>query len=224
MNLYHIYLLPLAFASLSSLSTLRLDWPKPFRLFCPFLFATLLVEIFAIAWSKGLHTTSWWNFSRNNLWIYNIYLVPQYLFYIYFFSKNLRSPRFRITGFCLAILYTFFTVYNLVWQQGLFVINYMTIILANFIVILFVVLYFIQLMKAKIVLRLSRQPLFWISTGAFIFHLGCLPCFILYNYVSSMDEILATSLFRIIVILNFIMYTLYSIAFLCTKKYPMLPS
>lgn len=222
MNLYHIYLFPMLLSFLSSLTTYRLDWPKPYKLFCIFLLLTLSVEITAILWMKQLYKTEWWTFTQNNLWLYNTYLIPQYLFYIYFFASNDSRQWLKPLSIITAIAYFCFSMINLVYFQRLFVVNYATIIMANFIVILFSVNYFISLMKAKTVLKLSAQPMFWIAAGAFVFHLGSLPCFILYNYISSNNSALATSLFIIIVILNCIMYSFYTVAFLCTKKFPTL--
>ena len=224
MIFYYIYLAPLTLSVLSSLSMLRLDWPKPFKLFSAFLTLTLIVELSAFLWSYSLHKTSWWNFSPNNIWIYNSYLIPQYLFYIYFFSKTVGVRWMSKTGLYIGIGYFLVATQNLLFIQKLFLVNYITIILANFIIVFFTLIYFIQLMKAKEVIRLSRQPLFWIAAGSFIFHLGSLPCFILYNYISAGNSLLATSLFRIIIMLNCIMYLLYSIAFLCTKRFQMSPS
>lgn len=223
MSLYHIYLIPILLSFLSSLTTYRLDWPKPYKFFCIFLIITLAVEAAAILWMKQLYQTEWWNFSQNNLWIYNTYLIPQYLFYIYFFAANDSRLWVKRLSFLIAITYFIFSITNLIIFQGLFVVNFATIIFANFIVILSSVNYFVGLMKAKTVIRLSTQPIFWIAAGAFIFHLGSLPCFILYNYISSNNSALATSLFIIIVILNCLMYSFYTVAFLCTKKFPTSP-
>ena len=222
--LYYFYLLPLFLSFLSSLSSFRLDWPKPFRWFCIFLLATLTTEIFAVLWKYQLHHTSWWNYSFNNLWIYNLYLLPQYLFYIYFFSSIVNLRFVKVLRFPMAFLLCSVAAVDLFWGRQLFLVNYFTIITANFIVIFFSVSYFVQLMRASGVIRLAREPAVWISIGAFIFHLGSLPCFILLNYLSSGNVVLSLSLFRIIIVLNTLMYTLYSIAFICTKKFPTQPS
>lgn len=219
--LYYVYILPLLVGCLSSLKAFRLDWPRPFRWFSVFLFLTLFIELFALAWKYELFSTRWWHYSRNNLWIYNIYLIPQYFFYIYFFSRTTEVIWIRKNGPYIAWAYAIGATLNLVFGQGPDLVNYFTILVANFIVFLFSMAYFVHLMRDKVVVRLSKEPMVWISIGAFVFHLGSLPCFILLNYISFENIVLALSLFRIIIILNTLMYLSYSIAFLCTRRYPM---
>ena len=224
MPLYYIYLLPLATSAIAGLTTLRLAWPKTFRLFAVFLATTFTVEVIAFLWSYQFHHSAWWTYSSNNIWLYNLYLIPQYLFYFYFFSGTIRMPWIRKAALVLSAIYVFVAIQNLFYYRKLFVVDGNTIITANLIVIAFTMIYFIQLMRANTVIKLSRQPMFWIAAGAFIFHLGSLPCFMLYKYISIEDSVLATSLFRIIVMLNCVMYIFYSTAFLCTRKFPTPPS
>ncbi len=224
MLFYYIYLLPLCFSVLSSLNILRLDWPKHFKLFSIFLTTTFSVEIVALLWSLYWHQTPWWHFPANNIWIYNLYLVPQYLFYFYFFSSMLTSQTIKkLSGF-IGGAFVIIALINLFLRHQLFRVDAVTIVIANFIMVFYTIAYFMQLLKASSVERLSRQPLFWIAAGAFIFHIGNLPCFMLFNYISAINAPLATSLFRIITTLNCVMYTLYSIAFLCTRRFQTIPS
>lgn len=218
-----VYLLPLLVSAITSLNAFRLGWPVAMKLFSVFLFTTLSVEIFAVLWKYQWHSTRWWDYSPNNLWLYNIYLFPQYMFYIYFFNETLKLKSIKSYVTIIAVLFGLLSLSNLLFVQRLFSIDYFTIIAANLIMIFFSILYFILLMKAETVVKLSVQPLLWISIGTFIFHLGSLPCFILYNSIFSENMAVASSLFRIIVSLNFIMYFFYAIAFICTKIYPKSP-
>lgn len=218
-----IYILPLFLSAIVGLKTFRLQWPFAMKGFSVFLITTLIVELFAISWKYGLCQTKWWHYTPNNLWIYNIYLLPQYLFYIYFFSNRIQQPLYKYIVPIIAVAYLTLTLINLLFIQGLFAVNYISIIAANLIMIFFSISYFISLLKAESVVRLSKQPLVWIAVGAFIFHLGSLPCFVLYNSIFSENMVIASSLFRIIISLNFIMYLTYAIAFLCTQKYPTSP-
>lgn len=219
-----IYLITMSLSAITSLNAFRLGWPLALKLFSVFLFVTLSVELFAVSWKYQLYHTPWWHYNKSNLWLYNSYLIPQYLFYIFFFSRITKLPKAGLLSVLLFVGYGLLGLGNLLFVQGFHTVNYFTIIAANLIMIFFCINYFITLMKADTVVRLRTQPMFWITVGAFIFHLGSLPCFVLYNAIFEKNMAVASFWFiATITVSNFIMYLFYAIAFLCTLKYPKSP-
>lgn len=216
---YYLYLIPMFVSAIASLKAFRLGWPLPLRFFSVFLITTLAVEILANCWKFWMHSTGYWSFSENNLWIYNYYLVPQYVFYFYFFKQFLKPGLLHNTIWVLAVLYVLFSMANLLFIQKALAINYFTIIAASFIVVILTTAYIRQLITDDNILQLKKQPLVWISVGALIFHAGVLPYFIYSNSLNNSNIGLSLLLFYIVLVLNILMYTLYAIAFLCTKKY-----
>ena len=63
-----------------------------------------------------------------------------------------------------------------------------------------------------------RNPLFWVSSGNLIFYAGVFFRMGLLNYIIKELPDLAPKLMYINSSLNYILYTLYSIGFLCTIR------
>jgi hypothetical protein len=218
LNLVHyIYLIPLLLSVIVSLKAFRNKWAKSYRLFSIFLMVTLIVELLAISWKLFLHQTAYWGYANSNLWIYNLYLAPQYLFYFIFFSSVLDSKLLRTIKKPTIIIYVFTGVFNIIFIQRINQLNTYTIILGSGLVLIGSLSYFIQEFNRKVPALVSKQPLFWIALGSFMFHTVSLPYFIMINYLSKVNLPMAISLFNILLALNVLMYLFYLIAFLCNN-------
>lgn len=214
---HFIYLIPLLFSAILSLKSFRLRWPEVFRLFSIFLFATLFTELFAIAWKLYLYKTPFWNYSKSNAWIYNIYLVPEYLFYFLFYFSVLKSNLVKKFIIIFSVIYAVGGIINLIFIQTLFNLNTYNIIAGNLTVLFLSLNYFHQSIKENESIENTREPLFWISIGVFVFNTASLPYFTFLNYLSKNNIALAIALFNILLALNILMYSFYLIAFLCSK-------
>ena len=212
---YYLYLIPLTASTVVSLRSFKNQWAKPYRYFSLFLMETLANELFAISWKFFLHHNRYWDFPNANLWIYNIYLPPQYLFYFLFFSLMVEEPILRKMKKTIVTGYLIFSILNITFIQSIRELNTYTIIVGNAMVIGCSIMYFIHELNRRVPLHVQRQPLFWISLGAFIFNTVSLPYFIAINYLSHTNLPLAIALFNILLVLNIVMYICYLIAFLC---------
>lgn len=213
--IYLIYLVPLSLSAMFSLKSFRLNWPRPYKFFSIFLLFTLAIEIFAVTWKIFLFKALGNNYSDSNLWIYNIYLIPEYMFYFLLYYSFLKTKIVKKAFVLLCLSYLCFAICNLFWIQSLYNLNSYTIISGNILVILMSLNYFNQSLNDRGLKRQTSNPLFWISTGAFIFFSGSLPYFIFMNYLIKNNIAMAIALFNILLILNTFMYSLYLIAFLC---------
>ncbi|MBO9566103.1 MAG: hypothetical protein J7621_25235, partial [Niastella sp.] len=115
----------------------------------------------------------------------------------------------------ICFLFLAGSVINLFFIQGFFQLDTYTIIAGNLGVLFFSLHYFKQELQKKQPDNVSRDPLFWISLGAFIFHTASLPYFVFFNYLNRTNMQLSAILIRIVLVLNFFMQTSYLIAFLC---------
>lgn len=211
----YLYLIPLTASMICSLKTWRDRWAGSYRVFSVFLTATFLMEIFAVSWKLGLHSTAYWDFPKQNLWIYNLYFIPEYLFYIFFYSSVSENRKQGKSGWYLAIVFAIFSLANIFMIQGIEQLDTFSIILGSGILIACAASYFIQELNRKIPRAVGREPLFWISLGTLVFHAVSLPYFIFINYLSRTNLSLEMALFNILLILNILMYICYLIAFLC---------
>lgn len=216
----HIYILPLLISTLLSLKSFRLSWPAPYKAFSVLLLCILIIETFAILWKYVLFSKLGSGHSNSNIWLYNCFLIPQYLLYMFTYYQVLRSKLIKKIIFITAILYSVLTVVNILFLQPVNSINSYSLIAASLIILFLTTTYFEQLRNEKDIIELKSHPMVWISLGAFIFHAANLPYIISLNYLIHYNISLAVALFYIYLALNCVMYTLYSIAFLCCK-YPL---
>jgi len=215
----HIYILPLFASMLFSLKSFRLNWPTPYKTFSILLIYITTVEIISILWKYLLYNIFPTHFSNSNLWLYNCFLIPQYLLYMLVFYQIINSLVIKKIIIISAVVYTLFAILNNVFLQSIFMINSFTLILASIIVIFLTVSYFEELKNKKDIENLAAHPMTRISLGAFIFHCANLPYMISLDYLIHNNIPLAVALFYIYLGLNCIMYSLYLIAFLC--RYPL---
>ena len=215
--LKNIYLLILFLSFLSSLRAFRLDLPRPFKYFSWFLLFVFFIELMAVVWPRII-TFYYLDVSKENHWIYNIYIIPAYLFYLYFYYYFLRSSRVKKIIRITAIVFLFFGLLNLSFGQGLFIFNTYTVLIAGFLMIFLTLSYFYQVLYTKEVILLRRDPIFWISSGAFLFHLTSLLGLFFIVFLNNWYAKAAYATILIIKFASMAMYISYSIAFLCLKK------
>ena len=213
----HIYIIPLFVSAALGLRCIRLRWPTPYITFSILVLSVFFVEVLAILWKYhiiGIPNHPW---SSSNLWIYNVFLLPQYLLYMALYYQVIRSAAIRKIIIALAVFYTVFALLNIFYIQHINNIDSLTLAVSSGIVIFLTIAYFEQLRKEEQLIRLTTHPMVWISLGAFIFHTANLPYLIGLNYLIHTNLPLAIALFYIFLALNCIMYTLYSVALLCPR-------
>jgi hypothetical protein len=209
----HIYILPLLLSMLLSLKVFRLRWPTTYKVFSLLLIFVSAIELVAILWKYLLF--KYWGNHPSNIWIYNLFLIPQYLLYLYFYYLVLESIKIKKLVKYVAISFSLFGIINLLFIQTLHQINSFTLIFSSIMIIFLTAIYFEQVRKQKEIISLSSNPLTWISLGAFIFHSAYLPYISSLNYLIKNNIPLALALYYIFLGLNCLMYSLYLIAFLC---------
>lgn len=217
---YYIYLLPMLLSAIFSIKAFKKKWPQPFRAFTVLIFCTLCIELFALWWNLSLHATSFWHYQPTNMWVYNFYLLPQYLFYFYFFYKVLKSSRVKAAIVLLACIFISFALFNYWFLQGPFIANSYTIIFCYVSVVVLDIFLLNQLSKDDEVVELMKSPVLWMVAGMFIFHFCSLPCFIFLNYLNITNINLSLSFYYTIQLLNIIMYSFYLISYLCNPIFP----
>jgi len=211
----YIYLIPLLLSAIFSLKSVRLKWPAPFRVFSVFLLSTLVIEIFAISWKWGLNSTHYWTYSRNNLWIYNAFLMARHLFLLYFFYHLIHGKIIKIAIKWSVIPFLIFAIWDYIKLEGPDYANLYTIVIANLITVLLSVRFFYEVLKDNKIINLSTSTEVWISLGTFIYYSGTLPLFIFFNYLITQQNAMALSYLFINDALNTVMYFFYLISFLC---------
>lgn len=215
----YLYLLPLLFSAIFSLKSFGLKWPKPYKVFSAFLVVTLLTEVVAIGWKWYWHETRWWHCSKHNLWIYNsmhifLFGLFSHFYYLMLYPSIMR----KLIGY-LAPLLIVFGWLEYFFLQSPNAMNHYTLVITNVFCLVLSLAFFRQVLNEDAIVKLTRYPMVWISLGAFIYCSGSLPFFIFFNYLFKAYPTMALSMLYVNHALNIIMYTLYSIAFLCNPHF-----
>jgi hypothetical protein len=183
-------------------------------------FAFILLLIFATE-LFGKYLSFNINLHKYNPILYRYWGTPlQFIFFFWLYfqefkiTKNKQLPIY--VGSCYLISWIIDEIFNIKpdwkWFPSLsFGIGVVCILLL-------VVFYFLNLMKNEKIVFFYRQPLFWISFGLLIGYITIIPLFTLRNGLNKQHIELLTTYWKIGIILNCIMYLLFSISFLCTKK------
>lgn len=175
------------------------------KYFLFFLFFTLFTEF------VGLYTT--YVLKINFIIIYNIYIIVSYLFYFYWYFAILYSERQRKTILSLTIvflvfsLYNFFTIKHVNFHSSTFVLG----AIINICAILF---FFSQLLNDKKEIEVKHNLKFWISTGLLLFNVGMIPLMLFSEQFNSHNSVRVF----VLLVLNFILYSCYSIGFNLCKQ------
>lgn len=175
-----------------------------------------LLGIIMVVELSGIYTNK---HNISNQWMFRIYSTVEYLFLGYLYISHLTNPTAKnvilasMLIFCgLSVMDALITgninqspttIYTIEWT----------------LILLLVLIYFFELYRSEQLISLTTQPLFWISVGNFIFYAGTFFIMGLIHTIKQKDKALAQQIFLLNPILNIIMYSFWSIGFLCKRLF-----
>lgn len=157
---------------------------------------------------------------KANINLYKLIVIPfLFCYYNFIFYNILIKKRHTLFGLGLILF-----VLSLIFEYTIFKTSHpfyasLSLGITNVFFLIYCVLYYIELINSEALITFYKLMPFWFCTGMLVFYLGCLPYFGLYN-------ILATKFYNsiflpytwVFVTLNYLMYSLFSIGFIWTKK------
>jgi len=180
------------------------------KYFVFFLMFVVCVELTGRYIRKVLH--------QPNVWLYNLSIPIEYLFYSFIFYLHYKTNSFRVLAAWFLVLFTLFVGINLIFVSGLISFNTQAVTVGSFFMILFSLLFFYDLylkFDSGIVLM---EPMFWIASGILIFNAGEFTYNLFSPYLVNRGFDNAARLFTTINNkLIWVLYSLLTIAFLCKK-------
>ena len=183
-----------------------------YKYFLPYLLFIVIYEYGTIR--------DWFYIDHSNLYITNITEIAGFLFYGIFLYKLIKSKAYKKIINGLIIFSIISSLINMVFIQGFWKLDTVTILLQFAIIISIVCMYFYELMNSmEITAPLTKMPGFWLNTGLLFF---CLAQFLFYSsfalmaYKGNEQYII---LFSVIAnIANAILYSCLTICFLCFNR------
>ncbi|RFZ92596.1 hypothetical protein D0C36_14360 [Mucilaginibacter conchicola] len=179
--------------------------------FIPYLLFILVYEYGSIE--------NWFIINHTNLWISNITLMIFFLFYSLFNYGLVKTIKFKGWIKWSIILSVLSSAVNMLWGQGFWALDTITILIEFALLIATSCLYFYELMhSSNKELKLLKVPGFWLNTGLLFFCLGQFLFFSLFAYMAYSNNYKYYFLHSVLAnIFNAILYSFLTISFLCVK-------
>lgn len=219
----YLYLFPLLLSAIFSLKTFRQKWPKPYQLFAFLVILTLFTELLAISWKWYLHKMFTWDYSKNNFWIYNIFITVRLGLLLIIFHHILDSLWVKRAIAYAGSILVIFGILNYLYIQGIYQYNTYSVIFAHIPIIVLCLSYFKQLLEGTSIIALHKEPLVWMTLGTFIYHAASLPFLIMLGFLNMQHSNLSLLYLPINDTLNLLMCSFYLISFLCKPQQTQLP-
>ena len=229
---YFIYSFPIYFLELLAIIAgfiylKRIRAKYPIKLFVRYLVVVFIIEILAsystIAYFSNY---SWFTFVENtpfrrNTWIYNLYDIISPVFIGYFLMFYLKSKEVKRALKVLYTLFLGFSLYRLAFGGYFFKSDTYVIFFGTLLVLISLFVFFYEILKTDIILKLKTHLPFYIGIGILAFYLCTTPMLIFDKYFDTTTGNLAFVKFKtsIILISNVFMYSCFTIGFLiCSQK------
>lgn len=182
-----------------------------------FAFAVFLVFLF------GMEAIGGW-LGRNKMYeqntmLYKWIVTPVLVIVHHFIYYNILSTKFKkiVIGSCLLIL-NISIIEILFLEKEHFYSDSIADSIFCVAILFFGLAYFFQLLKGDAILNFKNTMAFWFCTGLLIFYLGCFPYLAFFNSLAIAKNKDIYTVYRwIFIFLNYTMYLLFTIGFICSK-------
>lgn len=179
------------------------------RWFPMFLFVSLSVEAYAIYV---------WYIGGNTVRMYNFFSFFEFIFYLFIFYKIIRTPKAKKVIVIAGVAFAVTDLINIFFLQGIDRFHTVTYSLGCLLIIAFSIFYFFELFRLPKFISLTREPAFWIVSGLLFFYCCSFPYFALSGLLEGVAPFIMNNFDKIISILNTLLYSLFTIAFICRIK------
>lgn len=184
------------------------DWPAYLKLIPPFLFVSVIVDM--MAWEMAR------KFGTNHA-LFNVWNPLFHTFYLYILSRLIQHRKYR-----KAIVYVPW-VFLSVCAINLFFANFHlfqvgTYLIGSFLIIIYCLIYIIELFKNPLPGPLFREPSFWICCSLLYLHGGTVILLGSLNLLINVSPDKLRIVQLLMMVVNYLHYILMSVAFLCRLK------
>ncbi|MDH7912430.1 hypothetical protein [Winogradskyella sp. SYSU M77433] len=155
-----------------------------------------------------------------NTWLYSIYDFVSIIIFGKFYLRIIESQSSKIIIKAIILLYATFTILYFLISGTFFEksIPY-DFLLATFTVLIFVILYYKELLSSNKVLFFYKLPNFYISSGLLLFFLSTSPLFTFDTYFYEVNKSFVEFRYTYMLIVNTFLYSCFTFAFLYTIQF-----
>ncbi|CAN5565111.1 hypothetical protein BH09BAC4_BH09BAC4_29740 [soil metagenome] len=152
---------------------------------------------------------------RNSNVVFHIFQPTEYALLASFFAGYFAKTRTTQLAHVSIISFAIFCFIDALFIEKINAINSLSFSVEAILLILWCAYYFYALYKQDEVLHIRQIPEFWICTGILFFQTGAFFLMGLLNYLTRTSPDVATKLYNINHLLNILLYSLYTIGFVC---------
>ncbi|TGE25152.1 hypothetical protein E5K00_08130 [Hymenobacter aquaticus] len=149
---------------------------------------------------------------RNNLFLMPIYMVGETFLLGLVYRHALQSRPFARLVPWVVGGFTLYALADTLWAENLTRFRPGQQVLQAVLVLGFVGLYFRKLLNELRVLHPTREPMFWVSTGLFIYFLGYLQIALFSNYLLQYSQQLNHNIWAVHSLLYLVLHGCFSYA------------
>jgi hypothetical protein len=202
----HVLIIIICFIT-ALLAKLQKTPPRYLNSFIIYILVTIVVEV--VAWWYSIH-------NKRNLIFYNFYAIINFTYLIFLLRSFMTNVRMVNVMGVLMFVYPVLSLINLFLIQGINTIfNTYTFLSGCIIVVTASICYFYERIKYPGPHSLLKEPAFWVSTGLLFFYTCSPPLTGVLNAISLMPFYNYKTLYFINLMINIILYLLFSISFIC---------
>ena len=209
---FYIYIL--FFSGLCACYSIYKKKPAPLyiKLFPILLFSGVAVEIIASIMINLYKTKA------HTYIVYNPFTCLEFVFYFFVIREIVKNKKAKKVLLFLMIAYPIAALTNIYFFQGRTGFHIFTYSIGCLLIVGCCIYYFYELFLLPNSVKLLSQPAFWICTALLFFYAFTYPFFGLSNLMMTLPDTILIPVFRITELLNIILYSFFSIAFLCRLR------
>lgn len=183
--------------------------PLYLRLFPFYFFITILVQQIGSYLSKH---------SIHNGLMYNAYSALELMFFFAVLRGIIQNRLTKLIVLIVLIVYPMVVLLNIFYFQTGGSFHSMTYTMGSTLNVILCIIYFVELFQLPKAINLKSEPSFWICTAILFYYVCTFPFWGLVNFVNKAPSILLNNLMTILLIINVLTYSLFTIAFLCRLR------
>ncbi len=150
--------------------------------------------------------------------LYNPFTTLEFVFYFFIIREIIKKKAAKNILLGLMVAYPIMVIINMLFFQGMHKFHSFTYSIGCLLIVGCCIYYFYELFLMPHSVNLLRQPPFWICTALLFFYAFTYPIYGLSSLMSGFSNHLIIIIGRILDSLNFLLYSFFSIAFLCRLR------
>lgn len=154
----------------------------------------------------------------HNALLYNCYSIFEFMFYFFILREIIQNKKIKTVILFILILYTLMALFNVFYSRAGSAFHSETYAIGCVLIVVLCIIYFVELFQLPKAANLKNEPSFWICTAILFSYVVTFPYWGLVNFTNAAPKIILQNLMSILVIINILSYSLFTIAFLCRIK------